>query len=257
MNFGKAVCAAAAVLLALVSNAGAAEWKKVRIAAEFVYPPFNYIDKGQYAGFDVDIAKALCQHMKVECVWVSQDWDGIIPGLLANKYDAIISSMSITDARKKIIDFTQKYYNTPAHFMAQKGSGISDISPAALKGKAIAVQTSTNQLAFLEAYYKDSDIRTYQTTDDGAADLAAGRVDLAFSDKVLFNEWLKTPAANGCCELVGPDINDPGTLGAGKGVALRKENADLRDMFDKAITEILADGTYKAINDKYFKFSIY
>ncbi len=244
-------------LLAGTVAAQADETKTIKLAAEFVYPPFNYIDNGKFAGFDVDIGNALCEHMKIKCEWVSQDWDGIIPGLMARKYDAIISSMSITEARKKIIAFSQKYYNSPAHFMAVKGSGITDVSPEALKGKTIAVQGSTNQLAYLEAYYQNSTIKTYQTTDDGAVDLAAGRVDFAFSDKILFNEWLKTPAAGGCCELVGPDIFDPSTLGVGKGVAVRQEDTALLEKFDKAITEILKDGTYKRINDKYFNFSIY
>ncbi|WP_394890499.1 transporter substrate-binding domain-containing protein [Mesorhizobium sp. AaZ16] len=101
-----------------------------------------------------------------------------------------------------------------------------------------------------------STVKAYQAVDDASADLAAGRVDLVLSDKVLLDAWLKKSSDGTCCELAGPDLIDP-AFGAGKGVAVRKENPELRDLFDAAIKTILADGTYKKINDKYFSFSIY
>ncbi|WP_394890498.1 transporter substrate-binding domain-containing protein [Mesorhizobium sp. AaZ16] len=157
MKLIKAIATAAFVFSTIVGIAHGAEWKKAKIAVEGVYPPFNYIDKGELTGFDVEIGKALCAQAKLECEFVTQDWDGMIPGLLASKYDAIISSMSITEERKKKVDFTAKYYNTPAHFMAAKSAAIKDVSPKALAGKTIGVQGSTTQAAFLETNYKDLD----------------------------------------------------------------------------------------------------
>ncbi|MDX7952562.1 transporter substrate-binding domain-containing protein [Lichenihabitans sp. Uapishka_5] len=254
----KTMLAATALGLAVAGGAAQAkEWKSVRIAVEGVYPPFNYMDKGELTGFDVDVAKTLCTHMKVECTFVVQDWDGMIPGLLAGKYDAIASSMSITDERKKKVDFSDKYYNTPAHFMAATTSKVGDTSPKGLAGKTIGAQGSTTQASFLDKNYKDSTVKTYQSVDDASADLASGRVDLVFSDKVLLNEWMKKSSDGKCCELVGPDMSDPKDFGYGKGVAVRKDAPELLAMFNTAIKASLADGSYKADNDKYFPFSVY
>jgi polar amino acid transport system substrate-binding protein len=227
----------------------------IRIATEGVYPPFNYVENGELTGFDVDIAKALCDQMKATCTIVTQDWDGMIPGLLAAKYDAIIASMNITAERKEKIDFTKKYYNTPVKFMALKENGITDISPAALAGKSIGVQGSTTQANFLEAKYPDSDIRTYSVVDDASADLQAGRIDFVLSDKVLLDAWIKASGED-CCDLVGEDLYDP-IFGEGKGIGVRKEDTELRDAFQKALDEILANGTYEKVNAKYFPFSVY
>lgn len=247
---------AAALVIAMTSMAHAEDLTDVKIATEGVYPPFNYVEGGKLTGFDVDIANALCERAKLKCEIVTQEWDGMIPGLMAKKYDAIIASMNITEERKKKIDFTKKYYDTPAKFMATKEAKVTDVSPAALAGKSIGVQGSTTQQNFLEAKYKDSDIKTYAAVDDASADLAAGRIDLVLSDKVLLDAWLKKNADGACCEVVGDDLRDP-IFGEGKGVGVRKEDPELRDKFDTALKEILADGTYEKINAKYFPFSIY
>lgn len=244
-----------AVVLAGVAGAGAEEWTKVRIATEGVYPPFNYMEGGKLTGFDVDIANALCAKMKVQCEIVTQEWDGMIPGLVANKYDAIVASMAITDERKKKVDFTAKYYNTPSVFMATKDAAIKDVSPKALEGKSIGVQGSTTQAAFLEKEYPGSTVKVYTSVDDASADVAAGRIDLVFTDKVVLAEWLKKSSDASCCEIVGADQMGP--AGEGKGIAVRKDSPKLREMFDAAIKEIRADGEYEKINSKYFPFSIY
>lgn len=250
----KLVAAATAAMLASTCMVQAQD--TIKIATEGVYPPFNYIENGELTGFDVDIAHALCAKMEVTCEIVTQDWDGMIPGLLAGKYDAIIASMAITPARKEQVNFSDKYYNTPAHFMAATGSGITETTPEALAGKIIGVQGSTTQASFLEQQYTQSEIRTYTSVDDANADLAAGRVDLVLSDKVLLDEWLKKSSDGSCCELVGGDLMDP-SFGAGKGIAIRKEDEALLIKFNEALLSILEDGEYTTINQKYFDFPIY
>jgi polar amino acid transport system substrate-binding protein len=251
--------AAAAVALAMVSSAVmAGEWKKVRIGTEGAYPPFNYVDSdGKLKGFDVEIALALCDKAKVECDLVAQDWDGIIPALLAKKYDAIVASMSITEERKKKVDFTDKYYNTPAKFVVSKSAGVTDVSPEALKGKNVGAQSSTIHANYLEEFYKDSSIKLYGTQDEANSDLAAGRLDAVIADSTVLYSWLEKEEGK-CCQFSGPDITEPERIfGSGAGIAVRKEDSDLKDMLNKALAEIIADGTYKKINDKYFPFSIY
>ncbi|MDF2996903.1 MAG: extracellular solute-binding protein family 3 [Xanthobacteraceae bacterium] len=246
----------AAAMLALGAGAALAEMKKVRMGTEGAYPPFNSVNPGgELVGFDIDIGKALCAKMKVECTFVAQDWDGIIPALLAKKFDAIIASMSITEERKQKVAFTVPYYSTPGNFIAPKDTKITDISPAALKGKTIGTQSSTTAAVYLEEKYKDSEIKLYPTQDEANADLANGRLDTILADKFVLYEWLEKTDAGKCCKFVGADLKDVNPEGTG--IAVRKEDNELREALNKAIKEIVADGTYKKINEKYFPFDIY
>jgi len=234
-----------------------AEMRKVKVGTEGAYPPFNYIDsKGNLVGFDVDIAKALCKAANFDCTFVVQDWDGIIPGLLAKKYDAIIASMNITEEREKVVDFTDKYYQTPAKFVAKEGAKF-EITREGLAGKKVAVQRATIQENYLRAYFDKCDIRVYATQDEASADLVSGRVDLFMSDSVaLLEGFLKKPAGAGF-EFIGPSFFDKKYLGRGAGIAIRKGEKELVSAFNEALEKIRADGTYKMINNKYFDFDVY
>ncbi len=251
----------AVAVITLIVAAGpiqAKDWKMVRIGVEGAYPPFSYTTAdGKLEGFDIDIAVALCKAMGVDYKLVPQDWDGIIPALMARKYDAIIASMSITEERKKKVAFTNKYYQTPAKFVTKKGK-FSDVTPDALKGKTVGVQRATIHDNYItDNYGKDVKIKRYATQDEAYLDLAAGRVDLLLADSVALSDgFLKKPeGAN--YEFVGPDLTDPRWFGNGAGIAIRKRDKDLVEMFNEAIDQIRADGTYKAIQDKYFNFNVY
>lgn len=252
MRIVKQAAIAALALMAVTGAVQAKEWKNIRIAVEGAFPPFNYVSAdNQIGGFDVDIAKAVCENLKAECTFAVQDWDGLIPALQAGKFDAIFSSMSITDERKKVIDFSRPYYQSPSSFVAPKSAGIKDTSPEGLKGKTVGAQSSTVQANELEEKYKDSEIKLYPTQDEVNLDLVAGRIDLLFVDKLPGLDWLKT-TDGACCEFVGTDMP---TDGVGAGV--RQADADLRDQISQAIVAIKADGTYDKINAKYFPFSIW
>ncbi len=253
----KKIALAAAFVMAVAGGAQAKEWKTVRIGTEGAYPPFNYFDSNkELQGFDIEISKALCERMQVECTFVAQDWDGIIPALLAKKYDAIIASMSITEERKKKVDFTDKYYQTPAGFVMAKGAGHSDFTPAGLAGKTIGAQSATTHASYLEDVYTDSTIRLYGTQDEANLDLANGRLDAVLADSVVLGEWLKTEDA-GCCDMAHTFSGPVKYFGEGAGIAIRQGEDELKAMFNNALAEILADGTYAKINDKYFSFSVY
>jgi len=251
------VLMAAAALAVLATGAHAQDKRKVKIGTEGAYPPFNSIDpSGELVGFDIDIAKALCGAADLECEFVVQDWDGIIPGLIAKKYDAIVASMSITDKRREVVDFTDKYYNTPAKFIAAKGADF-DISPEGLAGKAVGVQRATIHEDFLRGEFPEVDVRAYATQDEANADLVSGRLDLVMADSVALLEGFLNTEEGQDFEFVGPDYSDPKYHGEGAGIAIRKGEDDLRATFNEAIDKIRADGTYEAIAEKYFEFDVY
>ena len=252
-------------LIALVFAAGtiqAKDWKVVRIGVEGAYPPFSWTTKdGTLQGFDIDIARALGKAMGAEVKLVPQDWDGIIPALLARKYDAIIASMSITEERKKKVAFTNKYYQTPAKFICKKGK-FKDFDRAgvaeATAGKKIGVQRATIHDNFItDEGGKGVVIKRYATQDEAYMDLAAGRVDMLLADSVAMAEgFLKKPEGQDY-QFIGPDLTEKKYFGEGAGIAIRKKDTDLVELFNKAIDQIRADGTYKSIQDKYFDFNVY
>lgn len=247
-------CLAIAVT-AFASSAMAQEVVRIGTTPES-YPPFTWVDaQGKLNGFEIEIGEALCAQMQVKCEWVLQSWDGIIPALQEKKFDAIIASMSITDERKQVVDFSDKYYDSPAIFVGRKDEAI-EISPAGLEGKTVGVQVSTIHANYVEAKYKGIvTIKTYDTQENANLDLIAGRVDLLLADSVALTDgFLKSPEGADF-EVKGKPFTDP-LMGAGSGIAVRKGDP-LGARFSAAIKAIRANGLYKTINDKYFTFDIY
>ena len=251
--------AMAAIMVLGASSAMAAEKMKVRMGTEGAYPPFNFIDKsGKLQGFDIDIGNAICKAANLDCTWVTQDWDGIIPGLIAEKYDTIIASMSITEERKKKVDFSGKYYTTPARFATSAKMAGMKFSKDSLKGKTIGVQSSTIHENFVrDNFGKIAKIKSYDKQEQANLDLKAGRVDFVLADAVALNDgFLKTPAGKGYA-FVGPNYTDKKWFGDGAGIAIRKGEDKLRKALNDGIAKIRADGTYAKINAKYFNFDVY
>ncbi len=250
---------ASAATIALSMGAAQADGHsmKIKIGTEGAYPPFNNLEAdGSLVGFDVDIAQALCDEMKAECEFVTQDWDGIIPALLAGKFDAIIASMSITEERKETVDFTNKYYNTPPAIAVPKDSPITEASDAALAGMVIGAQSSTTHSNYAEEKLGSAELKLYPTPDEYKLDVANGRIDGVIDDVVVLSDWLATDDG-ACCKILGTLTPDPVINGEGAGIAIRKGEDELREKFNAAIEAIIANGTYKEINDKYFTFDVY
>jgi polar amino acid transport system substrate-binding protein len=229
---------------------GGAQDKTIKIATEGAYPPFNGKDaSGQLVGFDVDIAKALCDELKAKCEIVAQDWDGMIPALEAKKYDAIAASMSITDERKQKVDFTNPYYSNYLRIVTKKGSGIT--GPDSLKGKTVGAQRSTLASTYAEDKLgRTSTVKLYDTQTAAYSDLEAGRLDALVSDVYPAFDWLKDKPG---FEFVGEKID----LSDKIGIAIRKGDKELRDSLNKALKAIRDNGTYAKLNAKYFPFDIY
>ncbi|ROR26078.1 amino acid ABC transporter substrate-binding protein (PAAT family) [Vibrio crassostreae] len=247
-----------AALAATVATgvAQAKEWKTVRFGIEGAYPPFSWTEAdGSLKGFDVDMANALCTEMQVKCKIVAQDWDGIIPSLLARKYDAIIAAMSITEERKKKIDFTGKYALIPNKFIAKKGAGLNFDD---LSGQKIAVQRATTHDKYLTDNYGDTvEIVRYGSFDEAYLDLANGRVAAVLGDASALEEGVLNKAGGEAYEFVGPSLTDPKWFGEGFGIALRKQDKDLTKQLDAAILSLREKGIYQDIAAKYFNYDVY
>ena len=247
----------AVLFTAVIVSSSVQAADKLRVGVEGAYPPFSKKEAdGTLTGFDIDMANELCKRLERECELVEQEWDGMIPALLVKKYDAIVASMSITDERKKKIDFTEKYYNITAMMVAKEGSDIV-VTNAGLKGKRLGVLRATTHQCTAEKLFPDAELVLYGTQDEVFQDLANGRLDLQMSDSLQSLEgFLKKDAGKGFA-FIGDAVVDKKCQGVGVGIAVRKGEEALRDAMSKAIKDMREDGTYKTINDKYFEIDIY
>jgi len=246
-------------LAAVATGAFAKDWQTVKIGVDASYPPFeSKAPDGKVIGFDVDLGNALCAKIHAKCVWVEQDFDGMIPALKAKKFDAIISSMSVTDQRREQIDFSDKLFDAPIRMIAKTGSPLLP-TPASLQGKHVGVEQGTTAEAYAKAYWqaKGVTIVPYQNQDQVYADLLAGRLDSVLQDEVQADVgFLKTPRGAGFA-FAGPEINDQKTVGDGTAIGLRKEDTDLKAKLNAALADLHKTGQFDKLEKKYFSFSIY
>ncbi|NOV16594.1 transporter substrate-binding domain-containing protein [Ensifer adhaerens] len=264
-------------LLVALGGTAAAQDKVLTIATEGAYAPWNFSGpNGTLDGFEIDLAKVLCERMKVKCEIVAQNWDGIIPSLTARKYDAIMAGMSITPKREEVIAFSTPYAaginafavaaDSPLADMPGTGESYSLDSQAdeakahideiakLLDGKAVGVQGSTTASAFMETYFKDAaDIKEYKSTEEHNFDLVNGRVDAVLANATVLTESLAKPDMQGA-KISGPLFS--GGIFGFIAVGLRKEDTALKMQFDEAIEGALTDGTVKELSLKWFKIDI-
>ena len=254
--------------LATISNA-----KTIRIGTEGAYPPWNNLNSaGDLEGAEIDFGNEACARMSVDCEWVTQDWDGIIPALLQGKYDIIIAGMSITEERKEKVNFTNGYMTDGARFAVLKGSGLADLSIAkkvnlnnaggkeqaaigqliaAMDGATVCVQSSTIHQNFLEKHMSGAvNVKLYQAVDDHNLDLAAGRCDAILADVGSIIDFMESDGGVDVA-FTGPTFSG-GVFGDGVGGAIRKEDTDILEMWNAVIAEMSADGTTAEITKKWF-----
>jgi lysine-arginine-ornithine-binding protein len=244
----KLIAAAAMAAMLSVSSASA---QTLKIGSEGAYPPFNTKDtSGNVIGFDIDIAQALCAEMKVTCTVVTQDWDGMIPALQNKKFDFVSASMSITEERLKVVNFTDPYYSNKLQYVAKKGVEL-DISPEAMKSKTIGAQRATIAAEWIEKNVPGAKVSLYDTQENAWLDLEAGRTDAVLADGFLAYDWLQSDTGKNF-EFKGEPVFDDDKIG----IAVRKEDTELLAKLNTALKTIIDNGTYDTINKKYFPFSI-
>ena len=229
-------------------KADATEGNVLRIGTEGAYAPFNYTNAdGTLGGFDIEIANAICADMQVTCEIVAQDWDGIIPGLKAGKYDAIVAAMSVTPERAQQVAFTDPYFSNALVFLAKKDSTFDPAKVTDINAHSIAAQRSTISSQWLENTYPKADMKLYDTLSNAFLDLGAGRVDAMISDKLPAIEWLSsTSGTNYVLKGAEIDIND------NFAIAVRPNDEALQAKINTSLSYIKANGTYDKINQKYF-----
>lgn len=217
----------------------------IKIATESSYKPFSYTDAdGNLIGYEIELVEALCAEMKAKCEVISQDWDGLIPGLNAQKFDAAIAGMSVTPERQKVVEFSDPYFYSGIILIGKKGDNITVES---LQGQPIASQRSTVAAQYLQDEHANANIKLYDTQDNAYLDLTSGRARAMMSDKVTGIDWLKTEAGQNY-EVKGAEIS---TNDDAMGIAFRKGDP-LVAKFNKALAELKTNGTYDQITGSYF-----
>jgi ABC-type amino acid transport substrate-binding protein len=229
---------------------------KITIATEGAFPPFNYLDrKGMPAGFEMELAQEACQRIKAECEFVALKWDQLIPGLIDKKFDIIMSSMEVTRERRQRMGLSRRYYLSPGAFIAAKGAPF-DGPPSLLRNKRIGIQKDSMHADWADkSFRRSAQLKRYASVQEALTALANDEIDAVFGDKAQLWLWSQKPEGK-CCELVGQDIKDTQTLGVGVAAGLRKEDVKLREALNKAFGEMMTDGTYKKLNEKYFPFAL-
>lgn len=279
--FKKAGLTALSILLcAGIAHAQTKKWEKVSIATESSFAPWSFTSpSGELMGYEIDLANELCKRMKVECKIISYDWDGLLPGLTSKKFDAIMAGMSITNERKKAINFSRSYAQVANGFLVAKDSELAkmpgtgkkyDITndpdnalkaleelKSFLKGKTIGVQISTTHDDFFNNYFKGTvaSVKTYPTVEAHDTDLEAGRIDAVSTDVTTLLSSLEKDNFKEDYMIAGPGFVG-GILGDGTGIGLRKDEPELAQLFNEALESMRADGSLKTLSLKWFKTDV-
>lgn len=231
----------------------------LRFGVDANYPPFEYKNPdGSLAGFDIDLGEAICAQLDVECVWVENSFDGIIPALKVQKFDAILSALSITEQRKQEIAFSDMLYNTPGYLVAEKGSPLTDKAED-LAGHTVGVIQGSVFETYANQYWRPKGVRvtSYEDSEQAYTDLVFGRLDAVLDDGVVLQQaFLDKPQGAGF-EFVGDRVYDETIFGPGTGIGLRKESTELKARINRAIDAIRDDGTYDELASQYFDFDVY
>jgi polar amino acid transport system substrate-binding protein len=228
----------------------------IRFLTEVDYPPFNYAGAdGNPQGFNIDLARLLCEELKLPCTIQMRRFETLIPALNANQGDAAIASIAATPDLRAKVDFTDPYYRTPARFVAKRDSPIEDPLPERLEGKKVAVVAGTAHEAYLKALFTEVELRPYPNADASRAALRRGEVDLLFGDAISLAFWLNGTDSENCCAFRGGPYTDNRYFGEGIGIAVRKGNDTIRLALNWALFRVWEQGRFTDLWLRYFPIS--
>ena len=225
----------------------------IRFLTEVDYPPFNYAGgDGQPAGFNVDLARAVCEEIGVNCTIQMRRFDTLTEALAGNQGDAIIASLASNADTRRRLDFSDPYYRTPARFVGRKDIQIEDVRPSDLEGKKVGVVGGTAHEAYLRALFTEIEIVTFPGADDARAALRRGEVDLIFGDGIALSFWLNGTDSAGCCVFRGGPFLESRFFGEGVGIAVRKGNDIMRQAMNWALFRVWEKGKFTDLWLRYF-----
>ncbi len=228
----------------------------VRFMTEVDFPPFNYAGPdGNPIGFNVDLARLLCEELKVQCTVQMRRFDTLLPALNDNRGDAVIASLAVTEASRQRADFTDPYYRPVARFLALRDSSLEDVTPERLEGKKVAVVANTAHEAYLRALFTEAEVRTYRTSDEARQALRRREVDLLFGDGFSLAFWLNGTDSGGCCVFKGGPFTESRYFGEGVGIAVKLGNATLRQGLNWALFRLWEKGRFVDLWLRYFPIS--
>jgi polar amino acid transport system substrate-binding protein len=228
----------------------------IRFLTETDYPPFNYAGPdGLPAGFNVDLARLICEEIKVACTVQMRRFDTLIASLNSNGGDAVMASIAATPEMRKRVDFSDPYYRTPARFVARRDSAIDDVRPETLEGRKIGVVAGTAHEAYIKTLFTEAELRTFPNADEARAALKKGDVDLLFCDGVSLAFWLNGTDSANCCEFRGGPYMESRFFGEGVGIAVRRGNDLLRQAFNWALFRLWEKGRFTDLWLRYFPIS--
>lgn len=234
------------------------DMERIRFVTDDDYPPFNYRDEdGALTGFNVDLARAICEELSVECEVRAMPWESLLPALAKEEADAAVASMRSDGRTLSQADFTEGYYHTPARFVARKDSPLDDVNPEALEGRTIGVIQDTTHELFLRTFYPTARITAFADADAARQALREGKVELLFGDGISLMFWLNGTASNGCCEFRGGAYSEPRYFGDGIGIAVRRGNRKLREALEYGLDQVRASGRFEELLLRYFPMSVF
>jgi len=230
----------------------------VRFLTDDDYPPFDFVaPDGSLTGFNVDLARAICEELKLACTVQPRRWDTIIDALNEGRGDAAIASIAITEAARRKVDFTAPYYKTPARFVARRNTPLSSATPEELAGKSIGVEMKTAHEAYLRTFFPGAIVKPFDNTIALRSALRSGAIDVLFGDGVTLARWLDGTDAEDCCAFVGGPFTESRYFGDGVGIAVKKNNLVLRRALDYALQQLALRGVYADLYLKYFPVGFY
>ncbi|MBI1385387.1 MAG: transporter substrate-binding domain-containing protein [Rhizobiales bacterium] len=234
------------------------EPQTLRVYSADDYPPFNYMDEdGVLTGFNIDVARAICLHLDLNCDIQVRDWDDLLPALASGDTDIVIASFAMTPETVVQADFTDPYYFTPARFAIRRNMEASEPTPIGLEGERIAVVADTAHEAYLRRYYQDSIITSYRTEAEARDALKSRDANYLFGDAITLAFWLNGTTSEACCEFRGAALADPVYFGPGVSIAVRRGNTVLRHDLNRAIADLRATGSFEELFLRYFPLRVY